>query len=184
MPHYQESIYDGVEIVAQGFTKSTQKGTPGFFIAIRPGEYDRQITFWLPEGKEDAVDRMLTSLEMLGLDLTGLERFTQLDPRSSSHVSFVGCQVSVQCTYETSNGKVYERWDVPFSGMKQPETLDEPSIRKLDAMFGKKLKAKASAAKPKPPAPKAKPAAPPAETLDEEIEEAKDAPEGTDDIPF
>jgi hypothetical protein len=175
MPHFTEGVYDNIEIVGQGFTKSTKKGTPGFYLTIRPGDYDRTITFWLPEGNEQSVDIMLTSLETLGLDLTGLERFTQLDPRSQNHVSFVGLTISAQCTYETSNGKTYERWEVPFSGMKQPETLDEPSIRKLDAMFGKKLKAKAETAKPKPK---------PQKPLSQDIAEAAEAPEATDDIPF
>lgn len=175
MPSYDQGVYENVEITGQGFSQSKEKKTPYFFLTISPGEYERTISFYLPDGKEDAVDRMLDSLERLGLNMNGLERFAQLDPRSQAHVSFVGSTVTVECKHETNNGKTYERWDVPFLGGVKPVELDQPAIRKLDAMFGKKLKAKAATAKPKPK---------PAKPLSQDIAEAAAAPEADDEIPF
>jgi hypothetical protein len=155
MPHYTEGTYDNVEVTGQAFVKSSAKGTPGFELTILPGEFPRKVTFWLPDGNELSVDIMLRSLEAMGLDLSGVERFSQFDSRSSQHVSFVGQNVSVVCEYESANGKTYERWSAPYTPTaKVAETLDVASIRKLDAMFGKKLKGRM----PPAPKPEAKPA--------------------------
>lgn len=185
MPTYQEGVYDSVEVVGQGFTKSSKKGTPGFYLTIRPGEYDRTVTFWLPDGNEQSVDIMLNGLEAMGLDLSGLERFTQLDDRSQNHVSFVGSTVSVQCSYDNQGVKVYERWEAPNSGLRQMEQLDQPSIRKLDALFGKKLKgrsAKPATANGEKPAPR--PEVGPG-VSNAQRAAAQNAPDAqTDDIPF
>jgi hypothetical protein len=146
---YEAGTYENVEIVGQGFTQSSTKKTPGFFLAIRPGQYDRTITWWLPEGKEDAIDRMLAGLRTLELPVDSIFHFDQLDPRSSSHVSFAGQTVTVVCKHEAGEGGMFEKWDAPYIGRVQEE-LDDASIRKLDAMFGHKLKGAERAAKPTP----------------------------------
>jgi hypothetical protein len=193
-PFYDEGMYDDVEIIAQGFMKSSTKGTPGFFLTISPGEYDRNITWYLPDGKEDAVERLLAGLESLGLPLDKLERFTQLDPRSTSHVSFVGYKVTVKCSYDkqSGGGKVYERWEAPYTPGNAPAELDQASIRKLDALFGKKLKSRPKAPPPvaTAKAEKAERLSKPAREVTQDVIDKNSPPEEfpakatNDDIPF
>jgi hypothetical protein len=150
-PHYQEGVYDNVEIVGQGFTRSKQKGTPGFYLEINPGgDYARKLEWWLPGDREDAVDRLLEDLTSLGLPIDKLSSFSQLNPGDPLHVSFVGITVSVKCRHEGQ----YERWStLRASKPKEVAPPDPSAIRQLDALFGKKLKGKTV----QPTTPKGKP---------------------------
>ena len=160
---YPLGTYEGVPIIGQGFGESPEKKTPFFYLTIKPGDYERTITLFLKTEKGAA--RMRAALEAAGLPL--FDEFSELDLNNEHHLSFVGLEITCVCTHETSNGKTYDQWDLPYGGGKQIEPLCAEGIRRLDAIFGK----------PKPPAAKA--AAPAAEAKPgpkREVTQPKPAP--------
>jgi hypothetical protein len=176
--------YEGVPIIGQGFGESHEKKTPFFYLTIKPGDYERTITFYLKSEKGAA--RMRAALEAAGLPL--FDEFSELDLNNEQHLSFVGLEITCVCSHETSNGKTYDQWDLPYGGGKQIEPLCAEGIRRLDAIFGKPKPPAAKAAAAVAPAAEARPAPkrkvtqpkPPAAKAAEEGE----AGGGDSDIPF
>lgn len=138
MAYYEQGIYQNVPITGQGFSESKDKKTPYFFLAIKPGEHERQIQWYIPDGKEDAIDRLLSALETLGFDGGS---FSELDPNSAKFWDFTQITITAECKHEAYNGKQVERWQLPFAGVaREIVPLDSKQVRKLDALFGAKLK--------------------------------------------
>lgn len=179
---YQFGIYADVEITGQGFSESPNSHTPCFFFTILPGQYERTMYWYIsrdPAKEEKSLDRLLADLEKLGLDTSRFSRFSQLDPRSREHISYVGARIKVQCSPNEYQGKTKEQWQVPYTPATKEE-LDKDGVARLDRMFGHKLKdRKLAAAPPDPPAVPALPPSPPPFNSPEALAEA-----GDDGIPF
>lgn len=138
MASYAEGLYQNVPIIGQGYSKSKEKNTPYFFLTIKPGDYERELRFYLPDGKEDAIDRLFSALERIGFDGSS---FAELDPDNPKFWDFSQTTIDCECKHEANGGKTYERWELPFAGIaREVAPLDSKDVRKLDALFGKKLK--------------------------------------------
>lgn len=181
MPHYEPGIYENVLVTGQGFGVSSQKKTPFFFLNVKPGDYERQIQWYLPDGNEGCAERLIDDLETLGIEFGA---FAELDPASRTHVSLAGQLITVECRHEEAtdgSGRQFERWQLPYAP-KPLEThpADAAMIRKLDAMFGKALKGKRPAQRQAASAAKPAAKAPTQEQINQELAGADPA----GDIPF
>lgn len=134
------------EIIDQGLSQSGT-GNPQIFLRIRVLEstdvnpitveqYERTIYWTLTE---KTIEFTLDKLAQLGFKGTS---FRQIDPLHQGHHSFIGQQIDAYCKVETYQGKEREKWDLSFGGGGAPEPLDDSETRKLDALFGRKLKEK------------------------------------------
>ncbi len=118
------------------------------------------------------------------LGFTG-DSFGQLNLDHPNCCDLRGSEVSFTCAHEEDNrsdhrGEIKERWSVSGDGgTLKVAPLADKDVRKLDALFGKALKAN----KPVAIQPASAPAAE-TKTLAEEIEEAKTAAPADDGIPF
>jgi len=146
--YYAQGPYRA-EVIDQGLSQSST-GNPQIFLRIQILEsldinpitveqYERTIYWTLTE---KTIEFTLDKLVQLGFKGAS---FRQLDPLHQGHHSFIGQQIEVYCKIELYQGKEREKWDLSFSG-GGPEPLDEAEARKLDAMFGRKLKEKCGAA--------------------------------------
>ncbi len=147
------------EVTSQGFNKSKEKGTPFFFLGIKPlemyiteeerepidGQYERAVNLYITENTIDRVVAKLRSLEWEGND------FRDLEPNNPDGHSFVGQEIVVRCTNEQVGDKVYDRWELPDMGGSLDLDNDPNVSRGLNTMFGKALKGGASKTKAKPP---------------------------------
>lgn len=180
MPSYKEGIYK-VEIVGQGLNVSKTKGTPGFFLRIIPegGMYERDIQWYLTD---KTIEYFVRDMKKLGF--TGTSP-SQLDPEAEGHHSFVGMEIEATCSYEENNGKVYERWGLPFeSKPREVVSMDRKAARRLDALFGKQFKdAFGTGARTQQQPPQATQEAAPLTPANMAAETAK-AEEDDDAIPF
>lgn len=146
---YREGNYNAT-VLSQAFGESKEKGTPYFALTIRPDEFDagepemqavqgaqeRTIWMYLTEGTAEFVARDLRTIGFSG------NSFAELDPDSAKHHSFVGQIISVYCKTEQYNGKEKEKWQISSGGGKiEHKGIDSKTTRKLDALFGKHLKA-------------------------------------------
>lgn len=190
MANYAASVYQ-CRITGQGFGESKQKGTPFFYLDIQPEfELVNDKPHDLPEDCRWArrIERYITdkTFDYLVEDLKSIGwqggPLSDLGPEGST--SFVDQVIKCRCVLENAtdgSDKVFERWMLyrPVGGGTQapPEkTLDKTGLRKLDALFGDKLKS-AFGGKAKPAA---KPAAKkPAPAQRETVPPGPDA-----DIPF
>jgi len=135
--YYPEGAYAG-EIVDQGLSQSSN-GNPQIWlkILVNGGEqfdnHERTIYWTITE---KTIDFVLEKLELLGF--TG-QSFKNLDLSSDRPQSFVGQTESFWCKIEYYNEQERERWDLS-RGEAVAKPLDEADTRRLDALFGKKLK--------------------------------------------
>lgn len=162
MAHYARGAYKA-EIIDHGLSEAST-GNPQIWLQCRILEflddpqlaiqhYDRTI-YWTITDK--TIDFVIEKLEHLGFSDTS---FRQLDRSVEGHHSFVGQEVELFCKVETRDGKEVEKWDLSRpQGTRNIERLDDASARKLDALFGKKLKerfkktpAQKQPEKPQPP---------------------------------
>lgn len=89
---------------------------------------------------EKTIDFVMQDLETLGFSGTS---FSQLDPNHESSQDLTGKELEWSCSHESYQDDMKERWHLARSGVVvQP--LESKELRKLDAMFGKQLKAGAS----------------------------------------
>jgi len=186
MTYYTQGAYK-CEVLDQGLSmSSTDK--PQIWIRCRvlesldsPGvtlnQYERTL-YWTVT--EKTIDFVLDKLESLGF--SG-QSFREVDPNVEGHHSFIGQVIECYCKLETYEGKEREKWDLSNPGAKTPDPLGDSDARKLDALFGRKLKErfKKSSAR--------KPAAQPKAEKAEESEPVAVGSEGIDttpddDIPF
>lgn len=138
-----------VRVVSQSFSES-KSGKPQFVLRVVPiGRYN----FERPGGALDtchdeergiymtitdkSIDYVVDKLAALGFDGRS---FSELDPETPNHVSFVGKEIDAVCKHEEYQGKVGEKWDVSLASTAPGATLDSAGVRKLDALYGSKLK--------------------------------------------
>ena len=132
---------------------------------------------------DKTIDRFIQDLQTLGFKGTS---FSQLEPKGDNYHNLSGTEVPVYCEHETSNqtGELREQWGiVNEGGAPQVKELDPKGIRKLDALFGKQLKA-LSAPEAASAAPQGKPPKPAPERSDRGQALQKAAAERDDGIPF
>lgn len=89
---------------------------------------------------EKTIPYLLEDLQALGFHGGS---FAELDPDNSSHQSFVGQEIAMYCNHETDQkGSPREKWGVARSaGEMEVRPPEKTEIRKLDALFGKQLRA-------------------------------------------
>lgn len=109
---------------------------PDTLIRVTPGQRScfRVIT-------EKTIDYVIEDLKYLGYDKPS---FGPLDPSSPQHHSFKGQEIDVVCTHEDYEGNMQERWSLSRGGGLNLKPVDNATMRKLDSLFGGKLKANAS----------------------------------------
>jgi len=183
MSVYRDQVNYVCEIINQGFVESS-KGTPGFAIMVVPRaeicpntnqhldcpQYERQVTMWITD---KTAERHASQLRLLGFEGSS---FSQLDPARPGHHSLIGQEVVMVCKHEANQNdptKVYDKFEFPFIGT--PMESDSKVATKLDALFGKTLKATAAA-------PKKEQAPAPVESYSNA--EFAQASYGDDDVPF
>ena len=149
-PFYQPGVYVG-EVTAQALSKAST-GTNQFVLRFKvlgtPSDdgsffpdaqkYERTIYMALTE---KTMPFVAEALERLGY---GAGSFGPLDPSHPNHESFVGNQIDVYCKHQSDqSGEMRERWQLNHgaTGIKVVP-LEANEVRKLDALFGKALKAK------------------------------------------
>lgn len=145
------------EVVQQGFTESKNKGTLGFFLRFKPlleidkndptvsyesPNYERTIEMWITENTIDNHIRVLR-----GLGFTG-SSFRELDPDNPSHFSFVGNEIALLCRHQEYDGKVYDKFEFPYTGGGKTLPSDSKVASKLDNLFGRRLKSAAPTTRP------------------------------------
>ncbi|MGI9507628.1 MAG: hypothetical protein ACR2RE_31700 [Geminicoccaceae bacterium] len=149
------------QITSQQFSE-TSNGNPQFVLSFRLlGMYDptRPGELMVCQSEERSIFRAITDktidywiedLKSLGFDGGN---FSCLDPSDRSHYSFADLEVDVQCRHETYEGQERERWSLSREGGSlQLKPLEAQGLRKLDALFGKKL-GKPAASSPQPTQP-------------------------------
>lgn len=159
MAYYNPGRY-WCKVTSQGFNKSKEKGTPFFFLAIKPyeifvteeecepvdGNYERKIDLYITDKTIENVVGKLRAMGWTGDD------FRDLEPANPDGHSFVGKEIVVHCKHEQVGDKVYDKWELPGTG-GGPDIDNDPNVsRTLNAMFGKALKGNGNAPKKaKPP---------------------------------
>lgn len=88
---------------------------------------------------ENTIDFALDELRVLGFEGSS---FSQLDPKDSKHVSFVGHQVDMQCQHKADlNNQPKEEWSVfRGGGVLIRQEASPEQLRQLDYLFSKRLK--------------------------------------------
>lgn len=142
--YYQQGAYK-CEIVDQGLSQSSN-GNPQIWLKIRALEsiddpalqiqQHERMVYWTIT--EKTIEFVLEKLDALGFDG---ESFRQIDLNNQHPQSFIGNVEEFYCQLETYDGKEREKWDLS-RGASAVKPLDETEARKLDALFGRKLKDK------------------------------------------
>lgn len=174
MANYDKGVYR-CKVLAQGFGKSKNKGTQFFFLTVQPlalvvseteeelvyENYTRDVVKYLTD---KTIDYVLDDLESIGWSGGQLSEL-------AGNQFFVGKEILCLCEHESANdGKVYDRFNLYREMVgRSVDPLDASDVRKLDAMFGSKVKEKFRG--------KSKPA-PVRQTVPD------DAPEPEPDLPF
>lgn len=157
MATYEPGRYR-LKVLNQGFSESKTKGTPFFFLECEPvaqlegdnayqveNTYPRTISLYITDKTADNVADKLKALGWVG------GRWGSLDPNKPSFHSFIGTEIEAVCKHEpgiNGDGKLYEKWDLPWGGDYEP-TISNPTIAsKLDSLFGKAAKPSPAAKKP------------------------------------
>ena len=142
MAHYAEGLYECI-IRDQGFDESREKRTPCFWLRFVPvksnghhvdQDYEREVKLWLTD---KTICQVVERLRTMGW--TG-SSFKDLEPGG---FSFEGTNVQLRCFHSEVNGKVYENWEFPPPATPGSENKSTVA-KKVDALFGKALKAKAT----------------------------------------
>lgn len=140
MAHYEPGSYKA-KVTGQRFGV-TPNGSPYFAIQIEPTDavgandlpeaiYPRDVTLYVTE---KAAPFTIEKLRELGFRGT---KFTQLDPESEKHHSFVGQSLDVICKI---GEKGYDEWDLARTAGSADQRQNDPKIAsRLDNLFGKAL---------------------------------------------
>lgn len=83
------------------------------------------------------IDFVLQDLAQLGFQG---DSFSELDCNSQVHQDFRGQECNVYCKHDNYNGRDNEKWSFAHGDIVKP--LPATSVLKLDALFGKQLKAR------------------------------------------
>lgn len=153
---YEEGLYVG-RVLSQAFGESKDKGTPYFSLTTLPlrrklpgsEEYEdvsgqqRTVFMYLTEGTAEMVAEQLRSIGFDG------SKFEDLDPANEGHHSFVGEEIPLWCSIEEYKGKKNDKWSVSNGGGGglQHKGLERGKLSRLNALFGKHLKAAGAAGK-------------------------------------
>ena len=125
---------------------------------------------------EKTINWLMEDLQTLGFEGTS---FQQLDPQDQKFIDLKGVEFEVYCNHKTWQGISKEDWSLAGSGGGPPiKPLDAEAVRKLDALFGKRLKEGKKYSEPV--APTAKPVG--ANSAKQQKVAAESAP--ADDVPF
>lgn len=147
--HFEVGEYTA-RIVAQGFTESKEKKTPGFFLEVEflsatgpnslpDNPQNRTISWWITD---NTIDFVIEKLRLLGWDGAKL---TDLEPGADNHHSFVGQEIQVYCQHDGE----YDKFDLSHKfGVEEVAGL----ASKLDKLFGKQVMATAKKSPRKKPA--------------------------------
>jgi len=89
---------------------------------------------------QKSVEYVLADLAEIGFDG---DSFSKLDPETKDFHDFRGLVIAVTCEHSTYDGVTRERWQIhrERSGI-DVKPIGSSEVRKLDAMFGKALKAR------------------------------------------
>lgn len=174
--HFSEGRYR-VRVVSQCFstTKSNSpqfvlRVTPvGFYNLERPGgalevcdSYERSIFLAITD---KSIDYVVDKLAAIGFEGRS---FSELDPEAANHVSLVGREFDAVCRHDAYEGVTREKWDVSTMTTAPGSPLDKAGLRKLDTLYGAKLKRGIGQAK----------------AVQREVASATVSNVGDDDIPF
>lgn len=87
---------------------------------------------------DKTIDYFVEDLKILEYDK---QSFKYLDPTEEGYVDFTDREIEVSCRHEDYQGKKNEKWGLarPSRG-PNVKPLDGKGVRKLDSLFGKKLK--------------------------------------------
>lgn len=203
--YYEPGLYR-FRITQQGFGEAKSSGNPQFLLRGEPlaqvaydqdgneeeypcdRQYERTIALTITP---NTVDRVIANLVKLGWPG---RKFSDLLPESANSFSFVGIEFIAECKHEASNkgdGKMFEKWDFPFEQKASEPIKSVTSVaKKLDNLFGDKLKRVAAEKAARTPQPganyKATPPGPPTserQTVPDDVPEFG-SPEDDTDIPF
>lgn len=148
MANFEDNAVYDCKVLDQGFGKSKNKGTQFFFLTVQPvarvlsdtesepefTQFTRTIERYMTE---KTIDYFLEDLESLGWSGGQLSELAH-------NKCFVGETIRCSCKHENGlDGKVYDKFSIyrEFAG-KKVEPLESTDVRKLDALFGSKVKAK------------------------------------------
>jgi len=174
--HFSEGRYR-VRIVSQCFaaTKDNKpqfvlRVTPlGFYNLERPGgalevcdNYERSIFLTITDRSIDYVVDKLAAIGFEG------RSFSELEPEAANHVSLVGSEFDAVCKHDKYEGVAREKWDISTITTAPGNPLDKAGLRKLDTLYGGKLKRGVGQAK----------------AVQREVASATANKVGDDDIPF
>ena len=145
------------EVVQQGFDTSPAKGTPFFFLKVKPllevdktdstvsyecPNYERTLKMWITEKNIDVQIGILRDLGFTG------SSFRELDPENQSHFSFVGKEIFLLCKHEPYEDKIFDKFELPYTGGGKALPSDSKVASKLDNLFGRRLKSAAPTTRP------------------------------------
>lgn len=113
---------------------------PEALAAVNPGQ--RSVFRVI---NQNTIDYMIQDLQYLGFDKAS---FGLLDPSVDGHHSFIGREIDALCSHEEYEGAQREKWQLSRGGGGMNlKPADNTAMRKLDALFGAKLKANAAPTK-------------------------------------
>ena len=132
MTTFSEGRYQ-VRIVNQCYTKSPEKGTPGFTLTFRVlrnvdepeatvKTFQRSTTWWLTK---KTVKRFLHDLHVLGYAGADIK---DVDPDTPNFHDFRDQEVELTCEHEKTPAGVFEQWGLPNSKLvrlQDKSQLDE-----------------------------------------------------------
>jgi len=185
MNYFEPGLYV-FRITNQGWTETKEKKLPMLVFA----GYPTHLITKNPEGEEELTqvyedpsnpERILRiaidskNEDMVNFAITKL-RYAGFQSDSFSDLNLVNADIRATCKPGEFKGKPIENWDFALPPLEEREVneLDDKMKRKLDTLFGKRLKA----SKPKQSEPQQETETEP------EPEELASVPEASSDIPF
>lgn len=157
-PFYEKGLYV-CRVVQQGHGTS-KNGNPMILLGIEP----HYLVLHNPDGSEElelttqryerTVRLVVATDDQKDYALLKL-RHAGFVGTSFSELNLIGADVRCQCDHQPGQGehadRVYEQWDLqlPPRERQELEPLDKAAARKLDALFGRRLKAGGSQPAPR-----------------------------------
>jgi hypothetical protein len=142
-------------------------------------QYERNIYMVITDKTIDFVSR---NLDKLGFRK---ESFRFLDPATDGFADFTGQELAVECSHDTYEGNVGEKWRIAGDGGGLVVTpLDSKGVRELDALYGKSLKTATKAANSPTTSSKTNGAKNAARANQELVEEANEYQQTGNEVPF
>src|SRR5262249_9610775 len=141
-------------ILEQGFTESSNKGTPAFYLQLRIFQRygandeleacpENERTYLQYLANETGINILRGQLKAIGVSITDL---AQLDPETPGGLRLAGKEIDVECEIETYNGQQRERWSICSR-----KKLKLDAVRALNDRFSHILRNGEAAPQPAPP---------------------------------